>query len=114
MGLPWFAEWIEMGDEVAEVAVSMNEQHNAGLPACIQRRRGQAVRAKLEALKEETPALVNRSGILLPLAIGRFDVFQVPACSRRFTHHCQAFQALPSRENFPDPAGRTSAHQVRA
>ncbi len=70
------AERIEMSEEVANVAIGVDQPDDAGLHRSLggRRRPGQS---QLEALEEETPARIDRSGILPPALVGGFDCFQV-------------------------------------
>src|SRR5437763_1134697 len=77
MGRARLAQGIEMGDEMPQVAIGIDQEDDARLPPGIQRRRGQAVDAELEALEEEPPAFIDGSRVLLPLVVGLLDGIQV-------------------------------------
>ena len=87
MGRARLAQGIEMGDEMPQVAIGIDQEDDARLPPGIQRRRGQAVDAELEALEEEPPAFIDGSRVLLPLVVGLLDGIQVPARRRRCPIH---------------------------
>ena len=66
------------------------------LDAGVGRRRGRSAAGQLEALEEEPPALVHRSGILLPARVGVLDGVQVPAAGEGARHIGNRFSGRAS------------------
>jgi hypothetical protein len=72
------AERIEVGEEVAEVAIGVDEADDADLlGAAATAWGGRPRQAKLESLEEVAETRIDRFGVLPPALVGGFDGFQV-------------------------------------
>src|SRR5262249_28630993 len=69
------AERIEVGEEVAEVAIGVDEADDANLLGSAAGGRWTR-QAKVESLEEVAPTGIDRFGVLAPALVGGFDGFQ--------------------------------------
>src|SRR5262249_37445040 len=106
-----FAQRVEVGDEVAEVAVGVNEANDGGLGSPVggggtggDRLR----RTQLETLEEGAPAGVHRFGVLLPALIGRLDGIDIETTGNRTMTHNFKFPVNPRAEG----EGPVSLHSI--
>ena len=79
------AERVEVGEEVAEVAVGVDEADDAELGGGVGGR-GRGTFGQLEALEEGPPQVVHRGRVGLPALIGVVNRVQVPAGRKRRVH----------------------------
>ncbi len=101
-----FAQGIEMGEEMAEVAVGVDEADEGGLRRSVRgggpARRGRLRRAQLEALEEIAPAVVHRLGVPPPALVGRLDGVQVKTIGNRtMTHSASLPEKTQAAEEGP-------------
>src|SRR5438874_748615 len=105
MGRARLAERVEVGYEMTEIAVGVDQADNADLAAGIESRRGHAADPQLEPFKEQPPAFIDRGRILSPLLVVRLDDIQVPVSRNTRTGHGRNLRARPAerRGKFASP-----------
>ena len=92
-------ERIEVGDEVAELAVGVDELGDLGRP----RRSAGATAREIVAREEQSPAVVDGGGIALPVSVERFHVRRIRANDLVEGQH-GVLKPLPVQSTRPPPS----------
>src|SRR6266404_6081015 len=88
MGYPPFTEGIQMGDEMAEIAVGAYEEDDARLGTSNIRRQDRlSIQPQFESFEKEAPAFIDGCRVPAPALVRSFDGIQVPARRRTRAYH---------------------------
>ena len=80
-------EGIDAGEEMTQVAVSVDEPKNASLCPRVGGRHGGPAGPQVKPFKEQPPRRIDRLRIGLPLTVGGFNGVEVPSSDERTGDH---------------------------